>query len=801
MQAYLTIYTFTKSAVALPRRFTEEGNYLLTRPSNTPTGSITDEREIDNFINEYMEADIFTNIEVKNRFPSLDMTFIVPVEDARPNLGNIYKSERKHVYLKYSIPNEGNKMMNYYYFIRSEEKISSRSIRFIAHMDVLNTYTPGVVYPSNGDYDTFTFDTDTLVMREHRDRFQKLESGEIVRLIDRADEGFSTPTFIKSKEMIAGNTPEGAGEAYLVYKTDEELTPDNLENPLVGYVVYQNGVNAYGTGDNTQTAFNFATNGDVGAHVFLWKWMNPALEFNNFTISSQDGEVLIKEYDIDLASFAQCDGVLLSGDYDGNAHQTTIYIDYVKGAGSATHEFTLIKRDSVVFAGTGGAQPYFHGYKVNFYIKDIYGATDSANLYDSFAQKSFPSDFTRGNGGSSTLLSDFSKVDRYDPRNVKIVALPYDVVKWTGNAEIGYRPTSPFLIDTLFGFIELPNLDMVLSSICATISLDDVLNPNISNPRAYSSRDDNLESKQFSSAFYNDTLVYDDNSLEIAYENILWDVEASTTFDWTDRALLQVYFQNSSQVSSKCIFAITDLSSPIDITKIRWSLGNGGYVDYDSPMTFSNVLVCARNNELCIYTSDYLNYIRNGYNFDIKSNKRQLVSSLAGTATNFGVSLAQRSYVGVAYSLTNLYQNISAAVQRDWDVEKRLYDKAISAIGVEGSDNFDIFYQYSKNKLWRVIKEPSPITKQYMLDLFHYYGYSTKVRKRPNIFSRVNFNFLQAEIEINNSPFIPQDIMDEIKDKFKKGVFYMHRYALKIGASAFNYDFDFSNANYETWLI
>ena len=97
-----------------------------------------------------------------------------------------------------------------------------------------------------------------------------------------------------------------------------------------------------------------------------------------------------------------------------------------------------------------------------------------------------------------------------------------------------------------------------------------------------------------------------------------------------------IRFKQSNNISSNSIF--------------RFDTVNGTYKE---PTLYGQYLNVNRQNEVALYNSDYLNYIRNGYNYDKKAATQQLVSGLIGT----GLGIA-----GAAASVDSLESAAGAAV-------------------------------------------------------------------------------------------------------------------------------------------
>lgn len=126
-------------------------------------------------------------------------------------------------------------------------------------------------------------------------------------------------------------------------------------------------------------------------------------------------------------------------------------------------------------------------------------------------------------------------------------------------------------------------------------------------PSPIDSKNIERESKLYHSDFYTFKLVYDSFAREIPLEHIAYSSEEpnlqATSFD--------VYFKPTNTINSKFAFRF-DFGTMVNFGTFKQT------IDYE------NYLLINRNNEETIFSNDYLNYIRNGYNYDQKVIEREL---------------------------------------------------------------------------------------------------------------------------------------------------------------------------------
>ena len=81
-----------------------------------------------------------------------------------------------------------------------------------------------------------------------------------------------------------------------------------------------------------------------------------------------------------------------------------------------------------------------------------------------------------------------------------------------------------------------------------------------------------------------------------------------------------------------------------------------------------------------------------------------------------------------------------------------------------------------------------------MLDVFHYTGYTSGERKVPTMTGRVWFNFVKCDIIFTSEENIPSECVDDLKECFANGVYFMHKYN-----NTYNWGLD--HENWETLVI
>ena len=229
---------------------------------------------------------------------------------------------------------------------------------------------------------------------------------------------------------------------------------------------------------------------------------------------------------------------------------------------------------------------------------------------------------------------------------------------------------------------------------------------------------------------------------------------------------------------------------------------------------YPNIVAVSRNNEEVLYSSQYLDYIRTGYNYDLKSKERQEQASTAtlglsilglvatgaiGIATGNPIAVggAVASGIGIATSTINL---VKTTAQNEENIQRKLAETQRQAVSVLNADDYDLLYEYSNNKSKMCLYKVSNNLEKVLDDLFYYVGYSVNEQIIPNINSRIWFNFVQASLIIEESSNLTTEIENDIKEKFEQGVTFLHPVA-RYNPFRFEFDFTQTHENWETKLF
>lgn len=293
------------------------------------------------------------------------------------------------------------------------------------------------------------------------------------------------------------------------------------------------------------------------------------------------------------------------------------------------------------------------------------------------------------------------------------------------------------------------------------------------------------ESKLFHSDYYYHKLAFDSDSIMVELQKI-----NNSNIDIDNNVISG---RVSNTLNSSFIFK---LEQYIDTSGATFS------EDYQ------NVLISNKNNQQSYLNDSYINYLRNGYNYDKKINEMDSASDIKNLVLNglqFGAGLALAPAtgglsaisaitggVGLVNGFINLAENQE---RRNIAMEQKLIQLKNQAVNVRGNSPIDISEFYSKNRLIDFEYSIRERTKDVLFNLFYYCGYTQSRYGAPKFNQRARFDFIQCESVFKNVYRISQEIIDELIICFTNGVFYLHY------VDSFENMFNFKYENWENSLL
>ena len=747
----------------------------------------------------------------------------------------------------------------HYYFVKNILWKSKSCTEFELVLDVLNTFIEGT------DYD---FKPSTNIIREHKDRFKKgkvtasfsyqsiadrdgwFDPGDVVHwedldgthvdfegtLISIDEHGFiiefdsaftedafekwlekvNKPTLVGESDWIWFNQPTiydiqfnwyrlidyipeginptlhaGSGEGeksqdvpqfdqtwHLLYRNVNDPDPDNLVDPVECYLIPDKWISVK---TSSITAGKMNVNSlDIGKAYII-----------NFTQSSAT-DIITLDDGTDLGS-----GQLVNTNEWG---RIIIYRN-------ANNRFAVL----LITYYTSGVDAYSRAYAYESqtltlnHLPLAYRKADLPTLPKTIAEwyglTPYEDDYWN-NGSVNITTDDITDLDRTDPKNIKLIKLPYIPYDFTitgGVLDISSDPNWSYAAIPQSGgdcyALKLNNLNIKLErNIDQQYGGNGYFNLRARDEIAINSAsksdlrvDADLESKLFASEFYQPTYFYDSFSYKINLEDL--DVEEYIS-DKNDFSSFGIRFECTSTINSRFMFTFTDL-------KFRFASSN-----------YANVMPIIRNNEEVLYNVPYVNYIRTGFNYDVKAKNIQMGANIANIALSGGSILASllipsiplkaAGLIGSIASFANGIKNaIVSAKNTENSIESKLKQAENQKASVQGADDVDLMTSYTENRLKYLEYVPTPLMRDMLDDLFFYAGYRSGRTGLPNHTTRINFDYLECNPQFEGLRSIPSDCLQELINCFKSGVTYLH-YNSNISGG---YDFSQTHENWERSLF
>ena len=387
----------------------------------------------------------------------------------------------------------------------------------------------------------------------------------------------------------------------------------------------------------------------------------------------------------------------------------------------------------------------------------------------------------------NAVIEGKSTIDKTLSENIKLINLPYCPTPYEIDINGKYTFATCWLYNSTDHKMKLVdfnrrfvnNIQTAIENPINIFRVDYVVNPTENRKIK--------DTKLYHSDYYRPKFVYDSFSKIFPLEQIDYN---GTLAQYDSRYIDEVLpfdfdFVMSRNIVSKFLFKFK-------------------FVYSHSSEDYPNVLAVARNNEEVLYSSQYLDYLRTGYNFDLKAKERQETASATGiglsvlglvatgvigavTGNPIAIGGAVASGISLANSLVNLSKTTA---QNEDNIQRKLAETQRQAISVLNADDYDLLYEYTNNIPKLCLYTISSNMEKVLDDLFYYVGYIVNEQMIPNVYSRYWFNFVQASLIINDSANLTTEIEDDIKEKFELGVTFLH----------YHNAFDFAQVK-ENWEI
>ena len=643
-----------------------------------------------------------------------------------------------------AVKNEDVNKVYYYFIIGSPTWISQNTIQLQLSLDTLNTFKNDLIWTNK-----------TNITRQHKDRFSTnyttTPQGKVLnRKIDGYDEGFAPVKYFDTGTSIRSSSADY--DFYLIYKNKEDLNTSSSV-PMDCFLCASEEIN-----------LNISVNSN-------------GIQFNNYNIGDS-----LYAFAADNTTFTtKINGVSYtisaSGQYKG------IAFFRLENGTNIAH---VLKDDgSVIITNIGNTAltDVTATVKVRVcrsFIPEVDGASQYT-YYSVLGQVEARNYSTITIGQTSATLLSINSVDRTDSRIVKIIKMPYapftvEFVNGKLRIPAGWTYSGGYLLlnDLNTEFLNIIESNDDLSNYVSLTVVPSDIGKNKANDIKY-------ESKLYNSNFFSLKYIYDNFEKEFLLERYT----ARTAFPG-----VRIDFKQSNNISSNSIFKFIPM--------------NGTYKE---PTLYGQFLNVNRQNEVALYNSDYLTYIRNGYNYDKKAKAQQLVSGAAGIGLGVASFVASAiipgaGIVGAAAAISfasstinSVVSTINTSITNEQAIQQKLENAKKSAASVSNTEDLNLLSYYNGNRLIKYTEDINDNVKQSLYNLFRLTGYACNDYAVPAVNSRLYYNFLQCKADFEDTDWTyGKAFLDDIKAKYEIGVTYFH----KVDGS---YDWPQEKENFEIWMI
>ena len=202
-------------------------------------------------------------------------------------------------------------------------------------------------------------------------------------------------------------------------------------------------------------------------------------------------------------------------------------------------------------------------------------------------------------GSTQKETIPFAQLDRANPRITKIIKLPYPPVEIKVDSGGLVRFPEGWFFNNAYKAMELnlTHQNVFTTNLQEYEFEDEFVCELDSAPAAFNEYlNYGMESKLYNSEFYNISLMYDNVSNQIKLERL----------DFVDIPKIKPVFYVPNSMTNTMMFKVEYPNT---------------YRDPEYP--YDDVILSTRSNEMTIFSSGYVDYLRNGYNFDREAREQQ----------------------------------------------------------------------------------------------------------------------------------------------------------------------------------
>ena len=282
--------------------------------------------------------------------------------------------------------------------------------------------------------------------------------------------------------------------------------------------------------------------------------------------------------------------------------------------------------------------------------------------------------------GSTEVVYGNITIDKTLEENLKIINVPYSPTPYTIGIN-GYEIDDCWEYDQQLGRLKLVDFERKFIHQIGTTERNLLYNFDYTETPNPLVKRNVLDSKLYHSDYCRNKFVYDSFSRIFPLEQLNIEESLNSAFLNDHESNFAFTFVMSRNIVSKFLFKFDFVYK---------------FANEDYP----NVVAVARNNEEVLYNSAYLNYVRTGYNYDLKSKERNEVASGLGIGLNVAsliasgvIGLATGNPIAVAGAVASgiglvgqLVNFAKTTAQNEENVQRKLVETQRQAVSVLSFD-------------------------------------------------------------------------------------------------------------------
>lgn len=472
-----------------------------------------------------------------------------------------------------------------YYYILNKKWIATYTLSLELAIDALTSFA-----------DCYEFTAKTFVEREHKDRFINYpvtinSTTYLPRKLYLDGDGITPQLYHEDLDDDIENA-DAAGDWYLMYMANNTTgAVEGKDYPINAYLVsgedignesvYTNSLKLANLNKSNTYWFGGSVNGSYSATDYI--------VLPNGNKEYLDGIYLLSKYDENKFYLAK----MIKPPFGGTGEKRlAIYSQDIEFSAIKTIKITLTSSKNEIESGT---------------ISQIAAKIDNLTTETTTPTKT----------AIENVISGIDSVDRTDTRLLSIIKLPYAPIniiipddgefilpaEISGIAQITWQnqQTNYYLkiksnyLSAFENEIKIANYAILMYEQKSKIN---------------DTRNDENESALYRSDFYQFRFVYDSFVYTLPFEMLADDF--LKTLKPRDK-ILSLKMVTTSTMNSRFLFDFENSGKAFKFKK--------------SEQDYPHIMVVARNNNIAIYNSEYINYMRNGYNYDVKAKNAELLNA------------------------------------------------------------------------------------------------------------------------------------------------------------------------------